>query len=76
MPPGLALGPLTHLQVWWQVQAPGTRLRSGPPLTDVVATVARMGETAMSGRHGGNLAVGCAQTLIQSVRTGWPIIAR
>ena len=76
MPPGLALGPLTRLEVWWQVQAPGTRLRSVTPLTDVAAAVARSGETATSGRHGGNLVEGCARTLIRSVPMGWPIIPR
>ena len=58
MEPDLALGPLTRLEVWWQVQAPATRLRSVTPLTDVAAAVAWRGETATSGRHGGNLAVG------------------
>ena len=62
MPPNLALGPLTCLEVWWQVQTPGTRLRSVTPFTDGAAAGTWRGEMAALGRRGGDPAVGRAQT--------------
>jgi hypothetical protein len=77
MPPGLAVGPLTHVEAWWQVQEPGMRLRGGPPpLTDVAAAVSQKGETATSGRHGGNLAVGWARAVFGGLAMGWAMTTR
>ena len=44
MPPNLSLGPLTCLEVWWQVQTPGTRLRSVTPVTAGAAAGAWRGK--------------------------------
>ena len=46
--------PLTSLEVLWRVQTPGTW----------------RGETDTSGLHGGDLAVGLARMLLQSVPMG------
>ena len=44
--------PLTSLEVLWQVQTPGPRLRGvPPPLTDGTAAGTWRGETAVLGRH-------------------------
>jgi hypothetical protein len=76
MPPGLAVGPLMRVEAWWQVQAPGTRLRGVSPRTDVAAAVSRRGETATFGRHEGNLAVGWARTVFGGVAMGWAMTTR
>ena len=70
MPQDLALGPLTRLEVRWRVQTPGTRLRSVTPFTDGAVAGAWRGETAASGRHGGDPVVGWARTLFRSVPMG------
>ena len=70
MPQDLTLGPLTRLEVRWRVQTPGTRLRSVTPFTDGAVAGAWRGETAASGRHGGDPVVGWAQTLFRSVPMG------
>ena len=62
--------PLTSLQVLWRVQTPGTRLRGGPPLTDGAAAGTWRGETDAAGLVGGDLAVGLARMLLQSVLMG------
>ena len=62
--------PLTSLEVLWRVQTPGTRLRGVPPLTDGGAAGTWRGETDASGLHGGDLAVGLARMLLQSVPMG------
>ena len=62
--------PLTSLKVLWRVQTPGTRLRGVPPLTDGAAAGTWTGETDASGLHGGDLAVGLARMLLQSVPMG------
>ena len=41
-----------------------------PPLTDGAAVVTLRGETGASGLHGGDLAVGLARMLLQSVPMG------
>src|SRR5918994_6249243 len=64
--------PLTSLEVLWRVQTPGTRLRGVPPLTDGAAAGTWRGETDASGLHGGDLAVGLARLLLQSVPMGRP----
>ena len=70
MPQNLALGPHTCLEVWWREQTPGTRLQSVTPFTDGAAADACRGETAASGRHGGDPVVGWARTLFRSVPMG------
>ena len=62
--------PLTSLEVLWRVQTPGTRLRGVPPLTDGAAAGTWWGEMDASGLHGGDLAVGLARMLLQSVPMG------
>ena len=62
--------PLTSLEVLWRVQTPGTRLRGVPPLTDGATAGTWWGETDLSGLHGGDLAVGLARMLLQSVPMG------
>ena len=62
--------PLTSLEVLWQVQTPGTRLRGVPSLTDGAAAGTWRGETDVSGLHGGDLAVGLARMFLQSVPMG------
>ena len=62
--------PLTSLEVLWRLQMPGTRLRGVPPLTDGAAAGTWRGETEASGLHGGDLAVGLARMLLQSVPMG------
>ena len=54
----------------WRVQMPGTRLRGVPPVTDGAAAGTWSGETDASGLHGGDLAVGLARMLLQSVPMG------
>ena len=55
--------PLTSLEVLWRLQTPGTRVWGVPPLTDDTWR----GETDAWGLHGGDLAVGLARMLLQSV---------
>ena len=62
--------PLTSLEVLWQLQTPGTRVRGVPPLTDGAAAGTWMGETDASGLHGWGLAVALARMLLQSVPMG------
>ena len=62
--------PLTSLEVLWRLQTPGTRLWGVPPLTDGAAAGTWRGETDVSGLHGGDLAVGLARMLLQSVPMG------
>ena len=62
--------PLTSLEVLWRLQMPGTRVRGVPPLTDGAAAGTWRGETDASGLHGGDLAVGLARMLLQSVPMG------
>ena len=62
--------PLTSLEVLWRVQTLDTRLRGVPPLTNGAATGTRREETDASGLHGGDLAVGLARMLLQSVPMG------
>ena len=62
--------PLTSLEVLWRLQTPVTRLRGVPPLTDGAVAVTWRGETDASGLHGGDLAVGLARMLLQSVPMG------
>ena len=62
--------PLTSLEVLWRVQTPGTRLRGVPPLTDGAAAGTWRGETDASGLHGGDVAVGLARLLLESVPMG------
>ena len=65
--------PLTSLEVLWRVQMPGTRLRGvPPPLTDGAAAGTWRGKTDASGLHGGDLAMGLARMLLQSVPLGRP----
>ena len=59
--------PLTSLEVLWRLQTPGTRLRGVPPLTDGAAAGTWRGETDAWCLHGGDLAVGLARMLLQSV---------
>ena len=59
--------PLTSLEVLWRLQTPGTRVRGVPPLTNGAAAGTWSGETDASGLHGGDLAVGLARLLLQSV---------
>ena len=70
MPPILHTRLLTSLKVLWRLQTPGTRLRGVPPLTDGAAAGTWRGETDPSGLHGGDLAVGLARMLLQSVPMG------
>ena len=46
---------------------PGPRLRGVPPLTDGGAAGTWRGETDASGLHGGDLAVGLALMMLESV---------
>ena len=63
--------PLTSLEVLRQLQTPSTRLWGvPPPLTDGAAAGTLRGETDTSGLHGGDLAVGLARMLLQSVPMG------
>ena len=62
--------PLTSLEVLWQLQMPGPRLRGVPPLTDGVAAGTWRGETGALGLHGGDIAVSLARMLLQSVTMG------
>ena len=48
----------------------GTRLRDVPPLTDGAAAGTWRGETDAWGLHGGDLAMGLARMLLQSVPMG------
>ena len=65
--------PLTSLEVLWQLQTPATRVRGvPPPLTDGAAAGTWRGETDTSGLHRGDLAVGLARMLLQSVPMGGP----
>ena len=62
--------PLTSLEVLWHLQTTDTRVRGVPPLTGGAAAGTWMGETDASGLHGGDLAVGLARMLLQSVPMG------
>ena len=62
--------PPTSLEVLWQLQTPDTRVRGVPRLTDGAADGTWRGETDASGLHGGDLAVGLARMLLQSVPMG------
>src|SRR3954465_222004 len=62
--------PPTSLEVLWRLQTPDTRVRGVPPLTDGAAPGTWRGETDASGLHGGDLAVGLARMLLQSVPMG------
>ena len=62
--------PLTSLEVLWRLQTPGTRVRGVPPSTDGAAAGTWRGEMDASGLHGGDLAVGLARMLLQSVPMG------
>ena len=62
--------PLTSLEVLWLLQMHGPRLRGVPPLTDGTAAGTWRGETDASGLHGGDLAMGLARMLLQSVPMG------
>ena len=70
MPPILRMRPLTSLKVLWRLQKPDTRLRGVAPLTDGAAAGTWRGETDASGLHRGDLAVGLARMLLQSVLMG------
>ena len=70
MPPGVAVGPPTVVEAWWHAQAPGMRLRGVPPLTDGAAAGTWRRETDALGLHGGDLAVGLARMLLQTVPMG------
>ena len=54
----------------WRLQTPCTRVQGVPPLTDGAAAGTWRGETDASGLHGGDLAVGLARLLLQSVPMG------
>ena len=58
--------------VLWHVRRGDTHLRGVPPVTDVVAAGTRRGETAASGLHGVDLAVGLARKLLPGVPMGRP----
>ena len=61
----------TSLKVLWRMQTPGTRLRGvASQLTGGAAGDTWMGETEARGLHGGDLAVGLARMLLQSVPMG------
>ena len=62
--------PLTSLEVLWWLQTAGTRVWGVPPLTDGAAAGTWRGETDASGLHGGDLVVGLARMLLQSVPMG------
>ena len=62
--------PFMCLKVLWWLQTPGTRVWGVPPLTDDDAAGTWRGETDASGLHGGDLAVGLARMLLQSVPMG------
>ena len=63
--------------VLWHVRRGGTRVLGVPPLMDGAATGNWRGETAASGLHGVDLAVGLARMLLPGVplgrhdTTGW-----
>ena len=64
--------PLTSLEVLRRLQTPSTRLRGvpPPPLMDGAAAGTWRGETNGSGLREGDLAVGLARMLLQSVHMG------
>ena len=62
--------PLTSVEVLWRLQTPGTRVRGVPPLTDGAAAGTWREEMNASGLPGGDLAVGLARLLLQSVPMG------
>ena len=63
--------PLTNLEVLRRLQTPSTRLRGvPPPLMDGAAAGTWRGKTNVSGLHEGDLAVGLARMLLQSVHMG------
>ena len=70
MPPNIALGPLTCLEVWRKVQTPGAWLQSVTPFMDGAAADTWKGETSASGRRRGNLVVGRPRTLFWSLPMG------
>jgi hypothetical protein len=72
MPPILRMPPLTSLEVLWQLQTPGTRLRGVASLMDGAVAGTWRGETDASGLHGGDLAVGLARMLLPGVPMGRP----
>ena len=59
--------PLTSLEVLWRVQTPGMRLQGLRPPHGRRRRRHLEGETDASGLHGGDLAVGLARMLLQSV---------
>ena len=70
MPPILRTRLLTCLKVLWRLQMPDTCLRGMALLTDGAAAGTLRGETDAWGLHGGDLAVGLARMLLQSVPMG------
>ena len=56
----------------WHVRRGGTRLRCVAPLTNGTAAGTWSGETAASGLHGVDLAVGLARMLLPGVPLGGP----
>ena len=64
--------PFTSLEVFWWLQTPAMRVRGVPPLTDGAAGGTWRGETAASGLHGVDLAVGLARMLLPGVPLGRP----
>ena len=58
--------------VLWHVRRGDTHLRGVPPVTDVAAAGTWRGETAASGLHGVDLAVGLARMLLPGVPLGRP----
>ena len=70
MPPERRTGPSYMRVVWWHVRRGGTRLRGLAPLRDGAPAGTWRGETDATGLHGGDLAVGLARMLLQSVPMG------
>ena len=64
--------PLTSLEVLRRLQTPSTRLRGVPPPHGRRRRRHLEGQTDASGLHGGDLAVGLARMLLQSVPLGRP----
>ena len=62
--------PLTSMEVLWQLQTPGPRLRGVSSLTGGAAAGTWKGDADASGLHGWGLAVALAQMLVQSVPMG------
>ena len=66
MPPGVAVGPPTVVETWWQAQARGSGVCPLPPHGRGCHR-APEGEMATSCRRRGNLGVGCAGTVLGGV---------